>query len=116
MTTSLNHALGVSPDHFVTVGGGASNAFWMQTKANVMGKPFETPDIEEATPLGAAILAGIGLGCYRDEQDAFDHVYRGGRVFEPDRESSRLYEERYLLFEQLYPALRQIHTQLRQIP
>ena len=45
----------------IAVGGGARNAFWMQNKADVVGRPIEVPAIEEATPLGAAILAGIAL-------------------------------------------------------
>jgi len=41
------------------------------------------PDVEEAVPLGAAILAGIGTGVYRDEQDAFQQVYRTGTTYVP---------------------------------
>jgi sugar (pentulose or hexulose) kinase len=54
----------------VAVGGATRNVFWMQNKADVTGLPVEVPEVEEATPLGAAILAGIGVGLYRDEQDA----------------------------------------------
>jgi xylulokinase len=113
MIDAFGAGLGIVADSFVSVGGGANNAFWMQTKADVMGKPFETPEIEEATPLGAAILAGIGVGLFRDEQEAFDRVYRPGRVFEPDLKLSALYTERYEIFKQLYPALKEIHTRLR---
>jgi hypothetical protein len=34
------------------------------------------PDVDEATPLGVAILAGIGLGLYGNEREAFDRVSR----------------------------------------
>ena len=54
-------------ERFVAVGGATRNAFWMQNKADVIGRPIEVPDVEEATPLGAAILAGIGVGLYRDD-------------------------------------------------
>ena len=102
-------ALGVSPEKLVAVGGGAGNAFWMQNKADMVGKPFEAPEIEEATPLGAAILAGIGVGVYRDEQDAFEQVYRPGRTFEPNPELTGRYAEGFETFKRIYPALKPLH-------
>jgi len=107
--------LGVEPDQFVAVGGGAQNAFWMQNKADMVGKPFEAPEIEEATPLGAAILAGIGVGLYRDEPDAFEQVRRPGRTFEPNAELTALYAERFGAFEGIYPALQPVNRALRAV-
>ncbi len=111
----LQSALGVTPEKFVAVGGGAQNAFWTQNKADMVGKPFEIPQIEEATPLGAAILAGIGVRLYRDEADAFARVYRPGRVLEPDLRLTAQYTERFAIFERLYPALKEINAALRNL-
>jgi xylulokinase len=113
MLAGLQSSLGVTPDYFVAVGGGAQNAFWTQNKADMVGKAFEIPQIEEATPLGAAILAGIGVGLYRDEQEAFERVYRPGRVLEPDLRLTAQYAERFQVFQRLHPALREIHAELR---
>jgi xylulokinase len=115
MLGGLQSSLGVTPDRFVAVGGGTQNAFWMQNKADMVGKPFEIPQIEEATPLGAAILAGIGVGLYRDEQEAFERVYRPGRVVEPDLRLTAQYAERFPVFQRLHPALRALHADLRKI-
>jgi xylulokinase len=57
-------ALGVPFDQLVVVGGVARNKFWMQNKADMVGLPLEVPEVEDATPLGAAMLAGIGVGIY----------------------------------------------------
>ena len=57
--------LGVAPERIVAIGGATHNRFWMQNKADVVGKPIEVPQLDEAVPLGAAILAGIGTGIYR---------------------------------------------------
>ena len=70
--------LDVPFDKLVVVGGAIRNKFWMQNKADMVGLSIEVPEVEDATPLGAAMLAGIGVGLYRDEQDAFEHVYRPG--------------------------------------
>ena len=110
----LQTGLKVTPEKFVTVGGGARNAFWMQNKADMVGKPFETPEVEEATPLGAAILAGIGVGLYKNEQEAFEQVYKPGRVFEPHADLTARYAEGFKTFQQIYPALKDLNGQLRQ--
>jgi xylulokinase len=51
----------------VAAGGAIRNEFWMQNKADMLGQPIVVPEVEDASPLGAAMLAGIGLGVYRDE-------------------------------------------------
>ncbi len=107
--------MGVQPDRMVAVGGGTSNTFWMQNKADMAGKPIEVPQLEEATPLGAAIMAGIGVGLYRDEEDAFQRVYRPGRVYEPDLNLTCRYAESFAIFERLYPALKDVHAGLRKL-
>jgi xylulokinase len=111
----LEGGLGIRSDRLVAVGGGASNAFWMQNKADMAGKVIDVPQIEEATPLGAAILAGIGVGLYRDEEDAFQQVYRPGRTFEPDLRLTEQYAARFALFERIYPALKDLNAQIQNL-
>ena len=78
----LESGLGSGLEEIVAVGGGARNDFWILNKADVLGRPVEVPCIEEATPLGAAILAGIGLGLYKNEQDAFQRVCKPGKTYQ----------------------------------
>lgn len=105
-------ALDIRPERFVAIGGAINNSFWMQNKADVVGKPIEVPELDEAVPLGAAILAGIGAGIYRDEADAFRRVYRPGRTYEPDMRLAEQYAAWYETWERLYPALREVNTAL----
>jgi xylulokinase len=70
------------------------------------------PEVEEATPLGAAILAGIGVGLYRNEQEAFERVYRPGKTYRPDPQRAAKYAEWYAIYQQLYPALKPVNHQL----
>jgi xylulokinase len=107
-------ALGVRPDKIVAVGGATRNAFWMQNKADVVGRPIEVPELDEAVPLGAAILAGIGVGIYRDEEDAFRQVYRPGRTYHPRPELTAQYARWFEIFTGLYPALRDLNGRLRE--
>jgi len=108
----MEAALGIQAEKVVAVGGAVRNEFWMQNKADVVNRPIEVPKIEEATPLGAAILAGIGVGLYKDEQDAFEHVYRPGKTFEPNAELVAKYAKWFPMYKQLYPTLRSVSHQL----
>ena len=54
--------MGVPFDKLVVVGGAVRNKFWMQNKADMVGMTIEVPAVEDATPLGAAMLAGHRRG------------------------------------------------------
>jgi len=105
-------ALGIRPNRIVAIGGATNNAFWMQNKADVLGKPIEVPELDEAVPLGAAMLAGIGVGLYRDEQEAFERVGRPGRTYEPNEGLAAKYSEWFESYRRVYPALKEIHREL----
>jgi xylulokinase len=110
MLVSFEKGLGTKAKRIVAVGGATKNEFWMQNKADVLGKSIEAPEIEEATPLGAAILAGIGVGVFKNEQDAFERVYKPGRVYKPNAALARTYANGFDLYRELYPALRRVRA------
>lgn len=88
--------------------GGASNSvLWTQIKADVTGRTIQVPTSDTATTLGAAILAGVGAGIYRDYEDAVKKTIVITRVQEPNPKNRELYRrafERYLrLSEMLTP-------------
>jgi xylulokinase len=110
----LESGLGQKAERVVAVGGGTKNRFAMQNKADVSGTPIEASEVEEATPLGAAILAGIGVGIYQDESDALAQVRRPGVNYEPNVDLAPLYDKGYETFKLLYPALREVNGRLQQ--
>jgi len=66
------------------VGGGSSNPFWMQDKANTMGLPLYVPKIEEASATGAALLAGCGSGMFANhKQAAQTFELREEKIYQP---------------------------------
>ena len=109
---AVEGGLGITAEQIVAVGGATRNTFWMQNKADMCGLPVEVPQIEEATPLGAAMLAGIGVGIYTDERDAFESVSKPGTVYEPDGNLTEAYAERFEVYRQVYPALKDISASL----
>jgi sugar (pentulose or hexulose) kinase len=94
-------------------GGAIKNRFWMQAKADILGLPVEIPELYEATPLGAAMLAGIGTGLYQDEEDAVRAVYRSGAVFEPDMKKHEQYSDYYKnIYLKLQSALKEVNSEI----
>ena len=106
---SFERALPGSIQKIIAVGGAVRNQLWMQNKADVTGKIIEVPALEEATTLGTALLAGIGLGIYKDENDAFQQTYKEGQIYEPDPERQKQYEDYYRIFKKMYPSLKEVN-------
>jgi glycerol kinase len=63
-------------------GGAAANDFLMQFQADILGAPVERPPVLEVTALGAALLAGLGVGFWSDRGD-LESGSVGVAVFEP---------------------------------
>jgi len=106
VVTTLEAALTMNADRVLAVGGAVRNECWMQNKADVLGRPIEVPEIGQATPLGAAMLAGIGVGVYRDIDDAHQRVFRPGRVFRPQPERAAQYHQLFDKYRAIYPTVR----------
>jgi len=49
-------------------GGAVANNYLMQFQADILGIPVERPVITESTALGAAFMAGIGRGFWKQEE------------------------------------------------
>ncbi len=75
-------------------GGGAGMAVWNQIKADVTGIPVVRV-AGDSTAAGAALLAGIGAGIYRDAAEAVSAGYRPAGRAEPDPAHRALYDELY---------------------
>jgi xylulokinase len=92
-------------------GGGARSSLWRQIQADVYGHPVETVVVDEGAAFGAAVLAGIGAGIWRDVDHASDSLIRTTVAACPDPESATLMNERYAAYRRLYPALRMLYAQ-----
>jgi glycerol kinase len=63
-------------------GGAVANDLLMQIQADVLQRPVVRSAIAETTALGAAYLAGLATGFWRDEAEVAD-IWRSGGRFEP---------------------------------
>lgn len=105
---------GIEITKIVSVGGGAKSAFWTQLKSNFANQPIEIPENEEASSLGAAIIAAVDEGYFTSYEDAISRCVKIKTRYLP--ESSPEYSDTYRVFDALYSALQpvyQLDNQLR---
>jgi glycerol kinase len=79
---------GVRPEVLRVDGGAARNNFLCQFQADILGIPVERPRSTEATALGAAYLAGLAVGFWKNEAALAPHYHTQHR-FEPQMKESR---------------------------
>jgi glycerol kinase len=68
-------------------GGACANNLLMQFQADLLGVPVVRPRVTETTALGAAYLAGLGVGFWKDRKEIAAH-WETGRRFVPDMKLS----------------------------
>lgn len=97
------------------IGGGAKSEKWLQLKADIYNKPLVSLKVSEAACLGAAILAGVGVGEYSSIQEAVETVVKKKESFSPQKEKAKIYEEKFAIYKDIYPTLRELNHQIRDL-
>ncbi len=89
----------------VLVGGGARNIIWRQILSDILGVPISVPDcLEEATSMGAAITAGVGVGAFEDFL-VIDRFLKNKTEYAPNRERDAIYSSAKQAFDMSYESL-----------
>ncbi len=85
-------------------GGGANSPLWRQIIADCTNKPVVLPRSRDATVIGAAILAAIGMGVYGSFEEAVDNMVHMEERRQPIPENVAVYEKQYAVFNKLMIA------------
>ena len=101
-------AAGARAETLRAMGGSANSRVWTQIKADVTGRGIEVPASDTATTLGAAVLAGVGTGVWRDFGDAVRQTVRVRKTYTPDPAAKAVYDRGYETYRQLYERLRDL--------
>jgi xylulokinase len=112
MNLDLLKAGGVRIDVIRAIGGGARSKLWLQLKADITGIPVVTPLVTEAAALGAALLAGVGVGLFSSAAEAAERFLRLTDTYVPDPARQAAYSRQFELYRQVYPAVAPITHQL----
>lgn len=109
---SLRHNLeiaeeaGAKAEVLRAMGGSANSLLWTQIKSDITGKPIVVPSSDTATTLGAAILAGVGVGFYKDYEEAVTLTVKTTRTHHPNQTNKAIYDRTYSTYINLYESLK----------
>lgn len=97
--------LGIEPKELKLTGGGSRSDLWNQIYSDVLGITCVRNVIEEATSLGAAILAASGAGIFPDITKAAENLCKIDKKWNPNGDRHNSYEELYRFSCELYDLL-----------
>ena len=103
---------GEIPDGITVTGGGARNRIWLNILSDISGLPIFIPErLEEATSMGAAITAGVGIGAF-ESFDAAEKFISIKSEIKPQYENSEKYGKMKQLFDEAYYSLTPLFEKL----
>ncbi|OLS24596.1 MAG: Glycerol kinase [Candidatus Thorarchaeota archaeon AB_25] len=97
--------LGLPSREIRVTGGAARSEAWMQIQANILRIPVIRTQMEEATAVGAAILACKGIGVFKSVSQAAEEMVKTLDQLLPTKESLEVYQKGYKKFKALYSAI-----------
>ncbi|MEG0901437.1 MAG: FGGY-family carbohydrate kinase, partial [Clostridia bacterium] len=110
---SLRHNLevaaeaGAKAEMLYAMGGSANSQVWTQIKSDVTGCAIEVPASDTATTLGAAMLAGVGMGVYDSFEAAVRQTVQLKRAHAPNEANRATYDREYQRYRELYERLKE---------
>ena len=96
-------------------GGGARSVAWRQIMADIFGAELVTINITEGAAYGAALLAGVGTGIYRDVAEAVGQTIRVLESTEPAPAHVAVYDGFYEQYRALYGQLKPTFDRVAQL-
>jgi autoinducer 2 (AI-2) kinase len=89
-------------DSIVFAGGASKGELWCQILADVTGCEIKIPKVTEATALGAAIAAGVGVGIYDNMIDGSKKLVQWKKSYKPNLENKKIYDDIKIKWQEIY--------------
>lgn len=96
--------MGIPIEEIRILGGGARSSLWNQITADVTGIRIKAVGNPESSLLGAAMIAAVGSGYYRDYHQAGIVMVGPGKEYKPRDRLYKVYEYNYYKFLKLYES------------
>ncbi len=105
---------GVPITELRVAGGGSQSEAALQLTADIFGLPASRPHVYEASGLGAAMDAAVGIGVHPDFPTAIQEMTHVRDTFEPDAKVHERYDELYHgVYKQMYKRLQPLYQVMR---
>ncbi|MBA7525502.1 Xylulose kinase [subsurface metagenome] len=89
------------------VGGGMKSLLWREILTDVLGIEVEIPAFEDAS-FGAGLLGGIGIGLYKDSEDAVNKCIKIKDIVKPDKANHKKYEKIFTIYTETLDKLQNL--------
>ncbi|MCX6144745.1 MAG: FGGY family carbohydrate kinase [Ignavibacteriales bacterium] len=103
---AVERIIGTKVRDFVAIGGGATNNLWCHILADVTGRNICLPENTEASALGAAIAAAVGMGWCWTFKEAARKMTGVRKTIRPEKKNQREYQRLYFEYKRIYPRLK----------
>ena len=111
MLRPVGKFLGRAPAAITIAGGGGASDIWCEIFADTLGVPIrQLADPVQANAVGAAAIAGVGLGRLKFEDLPARTRYR--RIYDPHPQRTRVYDESFAVFTELHRRLQPLYKKL----
>ncbi|MCL1994313.1 MAG: xylulokinase [Spirochaetes bacterium] len=102
----------VSMSHIIVSGGGGSSPLWRQIISDIFQLPVKKlAGGEEGGAYGAGLVAGIGIGLWKNLAEACSNV-KVATVDEPNNANKAIYDEMFGIYNDMYKTLKPIYDRL----
>lgn len=98
--------LGVPVRQIRASGGGSRSPLWRQIQADMFGRKVVTINSEEGAAYGAALLASVGAGAFKNIEEACSATIRVVQETAPVRAARNAYDRAFPLYQKLYRSLK----------
>lgn len=104
------HEMGFDADYIISSGAGAKSDLWVQMQADIFNKPIYRVKLQEQAAVGAAIIAGVGIGIWKDVETACKELvcYEDCQVL-PNNSFHQRYYEAFQKYKQLYSNTKELN-------
>ena len=98
--------LGLPVDELRIGEGGSHSELWRQIQADILGRDVVRIETDDLSAVGAALLAGVGVGVYADFDTACRRVVKLAECVHCDQATADEYRRVFDRYATLYPALK----------
>ncbi len=99
---------GIFINKIISLGGGAKSELWCQIKSDITGMEINKPQYMETAILGAAMIAGKGIGVYSNFENIVGENIKISKIFKPDLENKKIYDIAFKKYKDIYKNLEKI--------
>lgn len=107
--------LGIEVEKIKMIGGAAKSSIWPQIIADITGKKISIPSVAEAACVGAAILAGMGTGVFKNCEDGFKKFQREKKEISPSPENREKYRKLFVIYKKTFWKLQDSYKKIERM-